>query len=38
LKPSKQELYDKAEAVIRRAREEVKLLMKQGFIKPFPKG
>ena len=38
LKPSKQELYDKAEGVIKRARAEVKLLMKEGFIKPFPKG
>lgn len=38
VKPSKQELFDKAESVIKRAREEVKLLMKQGFIKPFPKG
>ena len=38
LKPSKQELYDHAESVIKRARDQVKLLMKEGFIKPFPKG
>ncbi|MDH4123731.1 MAG: malate dehydrogenase, partial [Thermoplasmata archaeon] len=37
IKPSKQELFQKAEGIIKRAREETKLLMKQGFIKPLPK-
>jgi len=36
IKPSKQELFEKAEAMIKRAREETKLLMKHGFIKPVP--
>jgi len=38
LKPSKQELFAKAEKMITRGREETKMLMKQGFIKPFPTG
>ena len=38
LKPSKQELFEKAERMIKRGREETQLLMKHGFIKPFPSG
>ncbi|HDP96940.1 MAG TPA: NADP-dependent malic enzyme [Euryarchaeota archaeon] len=37
IKHSKQELFEKAEAMIKRAREQTKCLMSQGFIKPFPK-
>lgn len=37
VKPSKQELFEKAQSMIKRAREETKLLMSKGFIKPFPK-
>ncbi len=36
LKLSKQELYDRAAAIIQNARESVKLLMKEGLIKPPP--
>jgi malate dehydrogenase (oxaloacetate-decarboxylating) len=36
IKPSKKELYDKAVAIIQNARESLKLLMKQGLIKPMP--
>jgi hypothetical protein len=36
IKPSKKELYDKATAMIHNARESVKVLMKQGLIKPMP--
>ena len=36
IKPSKKELYDKATAMIQNARESVKVLMKQGLIKPMP--
>jgi malate dehydrogenase (oxaloacetate-decarboxylating) len=36
IKPSKKELYDKATAIIHNARESVKVLMKQGLIKPMP--
>jgi malate dehydrogenase (oxaloacetate-decarboxylating) len=36
VKPSKQELYEKAVAIIQNARESVKLLMKEGLIKPPP--
>jgi len=36
VKHSKQELFEKAEAIIKRSREVTKLLMKQGFIKPLP--
>jgi malate dehydrogenase (oxaloacetate-decarboxylating) len=36
IKPSKKELYDKATAMIQNARESLKLLMKQGLIKPMP--
>jgi len=38
VKPSKQELFEKAERMIKRGREETQLLMKNGFIKPFPSG
>jgi len=36
IKPSSQELYDRAVAIIQNARESVKLLMKQGLIKQAP--
>jgi malate dehydrogenase (oxaloacetate-decarboxylating) len=36
VKPSRQELYEKAVAIIQNARESVKLLMKNGLIKPPP--
>jgi malate dehydrogenase (oxaloacetate-decarboxylating) len=36
IKPSKKELYDRATAIIQNARESVKVLMKQGLIKPMP--
>jgi len=36
VKLSSQELYDKAMAIIKKAREETQLLMKQGFIAPPP--
>jgi malate dehydrogenase (oxaloacetate-decarboxylating) len=36
VKPSSQELYEKAMAIIKKAREETKLLMKQGHILPPP--
>jgi malate dehydrogenase (oxaloacetate-decarboxylating) len=36
IKPSRQELYDRATAIIQNARESTKLLMKQGLIKPTP--
>jgi len=36
VKPSRQELYDRAVAIIQNARESVKMLMKEGLIKPPP--
>jgi len=36
IKPSRQELYERATAMIQNARESVKQLMKQGLIKPSP--
>ena len=36
IKPSRQELYERATAIIQNARESVKQLMKQGLIKPSP--
>jgi len=36
VKHSKQELFDKAEAMIKRSREETQCLMKEGFIRPLP--
>ena len=36
VKPSRQELYEKAVAIIQNARESVKVLMKEGLIKPPP--
>ena len=36
IKPSRQELYDRASAIIQNARESTKLLMKEGLIKPPP--
>ncbi len=36
IKPSKQELHEKATTIISNARESLKLLMKQGLIKPMP--
>ena len=36
IKPSKKELYDRATAIIQNARESVKVLMRQGLIKPMP--
>jgi malate dehydrogenase (oxaloacetate-decarboxylating) len=36
IKPSKQELYERAAAIIQNARESVRLLMKEGLIKPPP--
>jgi len=37
VKASRQELYEKAETIIRRARNQTKMLMKTGFIRPRPK-
>jgi len=36
IKPSRQELYEKATAIIKNARESVRLLMKEGLIKQSP--
>ena len=36
IKPSRQELYERANAIIQNARESTKLLMKHGLIKPTP--
>lgn len=36
VKPSRQELYERAVAIIQNARESVKVLMKEGLIKPPP--
>lgn len=36
IKPSKKELYDRAVAIIHNARESVRVLMKEGLIKPMP--
>jgi len=36
VKPSKQELFEKAETIIKRAREETNFLMKHGFVRPVP--
>jgi malate dehydrogenase (oxaloacetate-decarboxylating) len=36
IKPSRRELYDRATAIIRNARESTRLLMKEGLIKPPP--
>jgi malate dehydrogenase (oxaloacetate-decarboxylating) len=36
VKPSRQELYERASAIIRNARESTKLLMQHGLIKPTP--
>lgn len=36
IKPSRKELYERAVAIIQNARESVKLLMKEGLIKPPP--
>jgi malate dehydrogenase (oxaloacetate-decarboxylating) len=36
VKPSKQELYDRASAIISNSRESTELLMKHGLIKPPP--
>jgi malate dehydrogenase (oxaloacetate-decarboxylating) len=36
IKPSRKELYDRAVAIIQNARESLKVLMKQGLIKPMP--
>jgi malate dehydrogenase (oxaloacetate-decarboxylating) len=36
VKPSRKELYERATAIIRNARESTKLLMKEGLIKPPP--
>jgi malate dehydrogenase (oxaloacetate-decarboxylating) len=36
IKPSRKELYDKATAMIQNARESLRLLMKEGLIKPMP--
>lgn len=36
IKPSKKELYDRAVAIIQNSRDSLKLLMKQGLIKPMP--
>jgi malate dehydrogenase (oxaloacetate-decarboxylating) len=38
VKASRQELYEKAERIIGRARKQTKYLMKGGFIRPPPKG
>ena len=37
IKATRQELYEKAETIIRRARNQTKMLMKTGFIRPRPK-
>lgn len=37
IKPSRQELYERASAIIRNARESTEQLMKKGLIKPMPK-
>jgi malate dehydrogenase (oxaloacetate-decarboxylating) len=37
IKPSKQELYERASAIIKNARQSTELLMKNGLIKPMPK-
>jgi len=37
VKASRQELYEKAENIIKRARDQTKMLMKTGFIRPRPK-
>jgi len=37
IKATRQELYEKAETIIRRARNQTKMLMKTGFIRPPPK-
>ena len=36
IKPSKQELYERAKAIIQNSRESLNALMKQGLIKPMP--
>ncbi len=36
IKPSRKELYDRAVALIQNSRESLKVLMKQGLIKPMP--
>ena len=36
VKPSKQELYERASALIKNARDSTELLMKKGLIKPQP--
>jgi malate dehydrogenase (oxaloacetate-decarboxylating) len=36
-RPSRSELMEKAERIIKRARDETHWMMKQGFIKPAPK-
>ncbi|MGC9345840.1 MAG: NAD(P)-dependent malic enzyme [Candidatus Bathyarchaeales archaeon] len=36
IKPSRQELYERAVAIIKNARESLKLLMKEGLVKPPP--
>jgi malate dehydrogenase (oxaloacetate-decarboxylating) len=36
IKPSRKELYDRAAAIIQNSRESLKVLMKQGLIKPMP--
>jgi len=36
MKPSRQELYERAVAMIKNARESVKLLMKEGLVKQPP--
>ncbi len=37
VRATRQELYEKAETIIRRARNQTKMLMKTGFIRPRPK-
>jgi hypothetical protein len=37
VKATRQELYEKAERIIGRARKQTKMLMKTGFIRPRPK-
>jgi hypothetical protein len=36
IKPSRKELHDRAVAIIQNARDSLKVLMKQGLIKPMP--
>ncbi|MCK4440237.1 malate dehydrogenase, partial [Candidatus Bathyarchaeota archaeon] len=36
IKPSRQELYERAESIIRNARESLKLLMDKGLVKQAP--